>query len=160
MKPPRGLLELFRLKVGGKQPVWFGDQVVPTVDVGPFYGSDLLFATSGAPTIGALNIEETLAFTNTLRVHAISGELLIGAAAATNVSTAWGFLDPVGQAIAIGQQFFAQIPAATAVRFGCMAPPGLVIPAGWSIFTRASGTAAGVDHSIDSAALVENYTQV
>jgi len=160
MKPPRGLLELFRLKVGGKQPILFSEQVSPVVDVGPFYGSDLLLATSGTPTVGLLNIQEDLVFTATLRVHAVSGELIIGAGAATNVGVSWGLLDPVGNRITVGQQFFAQIGALTAVTFGCVVPPGHVLPSGWGVFARAEGTAAGADHSLDVVALVENYTQV
>lgn len=160
-KWPKGLLEVFRIRDGGRAPSGFGEAVQPVVDVSMHYASDILIMTTGAPTVGALNISENTVFSATLRVHAICGQLTIGAAAATNVSVAWGFTD-IGSvnSVCVGSQFFAQIPAGIGVHFGCMVPPGLVVPPGWGFYARAGGTAAGVDHSLSAIAIVENFTAV
>lgn len=156
-KPPVGLLELMRLKVGGKQPTLFSETVVPVLEVSDFYAADILLNTSGAPTVGALaNLLETLTFTTALRVHAVCATLVIGAAPATNIHVSWGY-SLSGAEIGIGSQFIAQANAG-AVLF-CGSPfPGLVLPASAILIARASGTAAGVDHSLDVTATVDNYT--
>lgn len=161
-KPPRGLLELMRLRQGGKQPTQFSDTVVPVLEVGAFYGSDLLLATSGAPTIGALNnLTEDLVFSATLRVHAISGRLIVGAAAVTAGGYIQvGLISDSQLRISLGGVAFGVAAAGSFVEFGCPVPGGPVLPSGWGVYARVTGTAAGADHDLDVTTLVENYTQV
>lgn len=49
----KGFLDFFRAKVGGQGPLNFGDNVQPTVDVGPFVASGLIkgfqVSASGGP---------------------------------------------------------------------------------------------------------------
>lgn len=161
-KPPRGLLEVLRLKQAGKQPEWFSEQLVPVIDGREFYASDILAAFGGAAQVGALaNLTRELTLTSSFGVKAISGNLTIGAAAATNVYLEIGVLfgaigGSLAEYIVLQQVFIAQAAIGAILGIGCVLP-NWVLPAGTIVRCRANGTAAGVDHSLDVSTLVENF---
>ena len=157
-KVPRGLLELFKLRQTGEYPDDFGKGVVPVVDCGAFYASDTLISAGSAPTVGALApelVEDLVATGGPLGVVSLGGILTIGAAAATNINFSWGILLPGLTRIQLGCHFVAQAGAAAVVRVGSTFPR-IVVPNGTTLFVEASGTAAGVDHSLAITGLLEN----
>lgn len=159
-KAPKGLLELFRLRDGGRQPTMFGDVVEPSADVKDFYAADLLTTTTGAPTVGALtNLTETLVLGVAARVRGLGGQLTVGAAAVTAggfLEVGW-FIPTQGQpSMSMGSMSFGVALPAQNIGYGV--PLDIVLPAGSVIYSRAGGTAAGVDHSLLVMALIENYT--
>lgn len=164
VKAPKGLLETFRLRYLGVNPGAFGDTVQPTVDVSDFYASDLLLNSSSAPTVGALGagLSEALLLTAPVRLRALSVGLTIGAAAATNVWLNIGIQFPASLGFpavncALGGVFLAAANATALYEHGVVCP-GWVLPAGVTLYSRAVGTAAGVDHSLAVVALIDNLT--
>jgi len=159
-KVPRGLLELFKLRQTGEYPDDMSKMLMPIVDVSAFYGSDTLIPASSAPTVGAIGGEllETLITTGTIGILALGGVLTIGAAAATNMTLSWGIVlpGPFPRSV-FGSQFVAQAAAANQVSVGS-AFPRVVVPAGTTLYVGVSGTAAGADHSLAIAGLLENLT--
>lgn len=161
-KIPRGLLELFRLRHTGELPDDFSKSVVPMVDTSAFYASDLLIPAASAPTVGAINLAvsllETFTITSNLGCRSLGGQFTCGAAAATNVTFSWGAILP-GFAVeaVMGDEVVANIAAGASVQFGNIFSR-IVFPAGTTLYTRASGTAAGADHSLAIAGLLENLT--
>jgi len=157
---PAGLLQLFRLTHGGIAPQDFRDDVQPTVDVSEFYAANLLTQTENTPTPGALaNLTETKAMSTVLRVHAISAQLTIGAAAATDlqISCGWSAASP-GVPVAVAQLFLANTIAGQIIEVGAAIPPKVFVGSTWRFFARASGTAAGADHSLKIIATIEDYS--
>lgn len=157
-KIPRGLLELFKLRQTGEYPDDMSRTLLPVVDVSAFYSSDTLIAAGSAPTVGALApelIEDLLTTGGMLGILGLGGSLTIGAAAATNVQLSWGIILPGSTRIVLGCAFVAQAAAAAVVRFGSTFPR-VVVPAGTTLFVQASGTAAGVDHTLNITGLLEN----
>lgn len=159
-KSPRGLLELFRLRTQGSNPPRFGGEVVPVVEVGGFYSADLIFASNAAATVGSLaNLTTTLTLTADLRCHAVCGELVIGAAAATGVSGHVSLrIVTAGNTISapLGSQVWAAIPAGGRVGFSAALPYPLMLRAGVALRAVVVGTAAGVDHSLTVSGLFAN----
>lgn len=57
-RAPRGLLDQLRLKVGGKTPQQFGEELQPTLETFPWYSSDTLrMATSSQPSSATTQAE-------------------------------------------------------------------------------------------------------
>lgn len=156
-KVARGFLELLNARNLGRSPDTASDQVVPVLEIGEFYASTLIVGNSGSPTVGALaDLSEFVQATATMRVKAIGGTLVIGAAAATNVTIHWGIITTNGQQCPVGSIHVAQCLAGGIIGFGCPIP-NWVVPPGTFFFARASGTAAGADHSLTSVSIIENY---
>lgn len=159
-KVPRGLLELFKLRQTGEYPDDMGKMLVPMVDVSAFYSSDTLIPASSAATVGGLapQLQETLVTTATVGLLALGGQLVIGAAAATNITVSWGILLPGAPSMTIlGSMFIAQAAAAASPAFGSTLPR-MVLPVGTTLLVNASGTAAGVDHNLFISGLLENLS--
>ena len=159
-KVPRGLLELFKLRQTGEMPDDMTKSLVPVVDVSAFYASDTLIPASSVPTSGALLPEllEELVTTGAIGLLSLGGSLTIGAAAATNLTFSWGILLP-GQTTRsiLGSSFSAQAGIGAVIRFGS-AFPRIVAPVGSTLWVQVTGTAAGVDHTLAIAGLLENLT--
>lgn len=161
-KVARGWLELLNARNLGRSPVTFGEQVIPTIEIGEFYASNLLLGSTGAPTVGAIapELSEALPISALLRVKAASVSLTIGAAAATNVVLSVGYQPQAGitnAVVDLGAIYIANAAIGQILRFGVVVP-NWVIPSGGIIFGRASGTAAGADHSLAVQVLIENYS--
>jgi len=159
-KNAAGLLELLKAKNHASSPHWFGETLIPVLECREFYSTMQLLGTSGAATVGGLvNLTDTLQLTQPLGLKAISGQLTIGAAGGTNLRLDWGLFTssgPTGEQITLGSDFVPSFVAGQVIGFGDWLPNW--VPAGGTLlFVRASGTAAGVDHSLDCNALIENY---
>lgn len=155
-----GLLQLFRLQVLGANPPEFGHQVLPVTDVTEFYAASNKLQSTGLPTTGALTgagLVENLALTGNIRLHYVSALLVVGAAAATNVTLSVRILDTAGTGGG-DSKFFAAINAAAQAGCALIPPRPIVLPAGFTLRAIASGTAAGVDHSLFVIALIDNIT--
>lgn len=159
-KTPKGVLETFRLRDGGRNPTKFGDVVQPSTDVGDHYAADLLTGTAGAPQVGALtNLFEQLTLTIHARIRAIGARLTVGAAPVT----AGGILSVGWQMPLTGTPAFPVQQATYGVALAgqivdCGTPLDIVVPAGTIFYALAGGTAAGADHSLQLVLLIENYT--
>lgn len=158
-KVARGFLELLAGRNMGRTPQTVNDELVPTLDCREFMASSQLFGTGGGVTTGALaNLTDGLGLTATLGLKAVGAELIIGAAAATNVSLSVGVTGVGGgsEYIPLAFGYFNNLAAGQIVNVGCVVP-NWVLPPGATIFARAYGAAAGADHSLDVNALIENY---
>lgn len=159
-KAPRGLLELFRLRTLGEQPRLFSEIVQPVVDVTEFYGQDLKLPLSAAPTIGALPVTEDLVFTGPVRLHAIAAVLVVGAAAATNVTLECGIaFDVAGSRLRAPLQSIFLPSLAAGQRATVSTPtPAWVFQPGVIAYAFVAGTAAGADHQLDVRGIIDNIT--
>lgn len=156
-KAPKGLLELFRLRTLGAQPLEFAEAVAPVVEISDFYTQDQRVVTSTAAGVGAL-LPELFAQQQFVNAPLTSGRLLaigarfqVGAAAATNV--AGGIVLTSGStSVALGSWFYAGLAAGQVVRWGVIVPRWVLPlqgPTGtYFVSATVSGTAAGADHSI------------
>lgn len=161
-KIPKGLLELFRLRHTGEMPDDFGKMVLPVIDTGPFYAADILIPASSAATVGALlpSLLEEFTITTALGMRSLGGQLVIGAAAATNISFAWGILIPGAPVrCTLGSYFVAQAAIGAVIEFGSTFDR-IVVPSGATLYVRATGTAAGADHDLQIRGTLENLTGV
>lgn len=159
-KVPRGLLELFKLRQTGEYPDDMSRTLLPMVDVSAYYACDTLIPASSVAAGGALLPELVKDFTisPSLGVLSLGGSLTIGAAAATNLTISWGILLPGAPTRAVmGSMFVAQAGIGAVVRFGS-AFPRFIAPSGSTLFSAVCGTAAGVDHTLTIAGLLENLS--
>lgn len=147
-KSPLGLLELFRLRTLGRAPDEFTNAVSPTVDVTDFYGADLLasVAENSAPgAIGAGIFAAVAAFPR--RYIALSGNIVIGAAAGTFVNLRLAIQNPGALVVTAIETTLNITPAAgQTYSIAAKISRGLVLPAGWTVGLIVGGDAAGADH--------------
>jgi len=157
-KAPYGLLELFNLKVLGKQPTEFEQVVLPTIDTRDFYGANLLEPSVSGGTTGALlNLLDTDNLAQNVGMRGLGARLTVGAAGGTDLSLVVGYLDPTnGDRCALGQHSFADVFAGQVVEMGI--PLRMVFPAGASIYAAAfAGTIGGADHLLQVTSLLEFF---
>lgn len=148
-KSPLGLLELFRLRQLGQNPVEFAPQVTPVTDVTDFYATDLVVAADFAGAAGAVDatfLTEASEFPR--RVLSLAGFMTIGAAAGTWFSIAIGYRVPASAAstVFIAEKHVVGPIAASTVLVAWSSTP-LLLPAGHRFVLRTFGNAAGVDHA-------------
>lgn len=160
-KSPLGLLDLFRLRTLGNNPPQFGEAVTPVVEVAEFYAAENKLASSASPAVGGIGgsgATSTLTLTGRTRIHAFTAQLIVGAAAATNVTLTVRLLQ--GTTLACGaSRFFAAVNAGALVTADLQLPLPIILPGvGWSVLATASGTAAGVDHQVRPTILIDNIT--
>jgi len=158
-KAPVGLLELFRLRSQGIGPFVFADGVVPTVEVGEFYGADNLCANVSASAAAAMSVTVTETIganagnAGPLRLHALGAHCTIGAAAGT-----WAQLSVHLQLPAQGGTPVVYVPIAS-MQFtprigksfylgGFALPRPLVIRNGVQLLAVLDGDAGGADHVV------------
>jgi len=157
-KVPLGLLELLRARTLGRAPDIFSNTVTPIVDATDFYAGDLLRSSTSAPTVGALaNLTEDFLLTGPISLRALSGTVVVGAAGGTNLCISIGVSLQL-TFVTLAQFNWPVVAAAQICRVGIPIPGRYVIPPGASLFAQASGTVAGVDHSLSVAGLIENIT--
>lgn len=127
------------------------------LDVTEHYSVPLI--SGSAPTVGALPaLQDTLVFTGSYKLYAAGGRLIIGAAAATNVTLTVVLYDNVNaQTALIPPAFLAQVPAAAVIDFGGALPHPIIVSAAHRIVVRAEGTAAGVDHSLAATSIIDAF---
>lgn len=79
---PLGLLGLFRLKVLGRNPDGFGEDVIPVVEVSDFYGAPLLEAVGVSTAVAAAGSATTIPVPQgeVWRVHGVGARLDMTAA--------------------------------------------------------------------------------
>jgi len=148
----------------GQNPNQFGETLLPTANIIEFYAANLKRTNNASGTTGALTgvgIASTLAVTGAIRFHAFSAQLIIGAAAATNVAVTISLRRPatVSSEVVVASQFFAALNAAATVGVGVvLGNPWVLVTDGWQIVARATGTAAGTDHVIRPNSIIDNIT--
>lgn len=152
-KGPLGLLELLRMKQGGKQPVLFGEQVVPVVNVTPFYGADLLkTGLTGAAAVGAVTSPLTATEDVTVGPNLLTSvgcQFVNGAAAGASLTLQWGFQVPGSASPQAPLGAISVVSYANGVfNVGSALPYPLIIPPGTRLWARATGNAVGADHSL------------
>jgi len=92
--PSTLLMDLLRLRTQGKQPDEFGTSVLPTIDLLPFYASDLLANTATSST-GAMPLTvTTTALSIPLKMVGVAGRIQIGANAGTRIGATVGAFLP------------------------------------------------------------------
>jgi hypothetical protein len=158
-KSPQGLLELFRLRQFGRAPDEFGSIVFPVVEVGDSYACQSLLTSGGTVGTGAIapNLTASLTLSADLRIRAFCGRLTIGAAAATNVALQVGVLLP-GTSLTehpLNNIFYPAIGIGGIVGVSTNLGQPITLRAGSVTYARASGTAAGADHQLYAAAVIE-----
>lgn len=162
-KAPQGLLQLFRLRTGGRMPDAFEQAVRAVIETRDFYGSDIYIPIGTTTTTGALaGLSNTLTVTGgPLGLRSLGAHVNIGAAAATNVFLSWFMVLPSFPtlAIPIGSQNVGALAAGGSAICGT-APLPYVVPAGTQLTAQAQGVAAGVDHTISVRGLLENFVSV
>lgn len=146
---PRGVLELLGLRGSGDLPHDMAQEIRATLDIGPFYGFDLLRTPSqliaavanGFNTHANLTVPsgEIWAMTN------ITAEISTGAGAAVVASLGYKRLqDNAGSARTLGLPTITMAATATQLQ-GVPLPFGtLLLSSGDTVGVRASGVAAGV----------------
>jgi hypothetical protein len=147
-KAPQFLMDLFRLRTTGHQPIEFGELVLPIVDVGVMYGADLQATSTTNSAAGALPRNVIATIGTSSRYLGIAGSWTVGAAAGTQAQLTVGVALPTVNA-AFFPLFSTLIvtPQATRTYFvGGILPYPLTLPAGAAILMRAFGDAAGADH--------------
>lgn len=156
-KAPLGLLELFNLKVLGKQPVDFGEIVQPTIDVRDFYGANLLDPSVSGGTTGALlNLRDTDVLIQPFGLRGLGARLTVGAAGGGDLSLSFGFEAPNGDRCCLGTHSFATVFAGQVVEYGI--PLRQVWPAGTVLYASAyAGTVPGADHLLQVTSLLEFF---
>jgi len=154
-KSPVGLLELFRLRTLGANPVQFAEGVTPVVEASQFYSADLKQVVFAAATVGAgAPIVSALTLVTPARLHSMGLILTAGAAGLTNVSLSLRVVLN-GAATQIGGSFQAALPATNQATIGVIIP-GWVFRAQAVLQAVAWGTGAGVDHSLQVSALIDD----
>lgn len=159
-KSPIGLLELLSLKTAGYAPDSIDLAVGASIDTRYHYAADILETQAGPQTIGSLaaGIVDQFTLPANVGLHAVGGALTVGAAGGTNLRIAVCInVKTLLVSIPIYETFVPAFAAAQVVEFGAALPPW-VIPAGCRIFARAYGTAAGGDHALNVAALIEDFS--
>lgn len=140
VKRPTTLLELFRLRTGGHLPDSFSTTIQGSVDVADMYGADALLNSSFVGAAGAFPLASgPTAFGSSVRIHAVSGFLQLGAAGGAN-NWYLGTLelrDLAGVQVVLFTQFY-QAPAAgfanaTNLQMGGQLPYPRVVPAGFQL---------------------------
>lgn len=147
-KSPAGLLELFRLRTLGRNPVGFGDDVVPVADVTDYYGADLVVSADFAGVAGAVDatfLTAPSAFAR--RVLSLSGFMTLGLAGGTWFTIAIGYRVPVSTTatVFVASQYVATPVAGSTVLVAWSGPP-ILLPPGHALVCRTFGDAAGADH--------------
>lgn len=161
-KQARGLLELLNLKVQGRGPSTFGEEVAPTYETRPHYQLDNVLGGGSAPgtTGGLLNLQDSVIFTSDIGLVSVGAQLTLGAAGATDVYISLS-VNPRGntQEIPIGGINISGARAAGSLLFfGVPLTAILGLPAGSQIVARSAGASAGADHLLQVMAVYENWS--
>lgn len=155
-KPPRGLLELFRLRTGGGTPSGFQEYIQPVSVVDDFYGAETLLNTSVAGAAGAFPRQATLAtpFGSPVRVHGVAAELIFGAGATAGSyyfgSVGWQDLSGVVFPIFAFAHFpnvGTAIAAGSVLNVGGQLPYPRVVPAGTNFIAAWASNDAAATHN-------------
>jgi hypothetical protein len=157
-----GLLELMRLRTLGANPNLFSDQVQPVLETHEHYASDILRGLGAGSVAGAMaNLTNDLTIDRRMAIKAVNATITIGAAAATNVTLEVGIIVAnqagVLEYVNLYRQFYSALAAGAGVSCGGPVPNWVLSPRTSGIRSRVNGTAAGVDHSLDVSALIEDY---
>lgn len=158
---------MLRGRTLGRNPVAFWETLQTTIDLSEHYSADQKVISASAATTGAIaGLDDVLTFTAPTRVHAVGGRLQAGAAAITNLTLMCGLRNATtGERIAIETLFIASVAAGGVVHFGGVLrapvfPVAAPVGGNWSCFALATGTAAGVDHTLSARALIDVITGV
>lgn len=153
-KSPYGLLELLRLRTGGKAPDGFAPTLQTTVDATEFYGADLLrssttsSAAGGFPRTasGVVGLSGGPGGAN--RYLQIHGQIAVGAAGGTYMLGTVG-VRPLGGSSALcvlGTLAVPIAPAGVFMHVVANLPVPLVLPPGTVIECSFNSDATGTDH--------------
>lgn len=157
-KTPRGLLELLRLRTGGKNPDEVSGTLVATIESGGFYGADLQTVTAGGPTVQAYPFASTVSMTRGGRLLGAELIVVVGAAAGTQHRLRVAYRPGAQFGGVTIAQTIVTAPAAGQI-YSAFAPinPGLVFGVGAQFVFSAESDAGGADHSFQTRVLFEDY---
>lgn len=159
-KSPVGLLDLFRLRTLGKNPSEFGEAVQPVADAQNYYGVDIQVVANNQSAPQAYPFAGTDSQTFAGRVFALSGHVVIGAAAGTRLQMQLGYRPtPQFQTIWLAEDVVtAGLVAGGTYFLTYTFPSPVVFPPGAAFMFSAQSDAAGADHVFVRRAFFENYS--
>lgn len=158
-KAPRGILEILRLRTLGKNPQFFSEVAQAFIDTTEYYGADLLVSSSKALGAGAMTRTTQETYTVPGRLFAVSGVLIVGAAAGTQIRLSLSMTPPGSSAdVGIGELIVTAPVIGASYQVSSRLPKPMVCLPGTVFNFSTAGDAAGADHQPFLRTLFEQYT--
>lgn len=157
-KVPRGLLELLKLRTLGRSPDTISNTAIAVIESTPFYGADMQVAANETSSAAALSRTMTGTAANQGRLIAMAAEVVMGAAAGTQVRIALSYSPgPQYPSVWVASTVITAPVAAASYHLSALLPEPVVFGAGATFTVQVAGDAGGADHVVRRRELFENY---
>lgn len=148
-KSPVGLLELLRLRVGGRAPEEFSTEVRAIIDAVEFYGADLKATRADTAAAAAFPLNFQVDLPEPRLLYGAGAIVFMGAAGATRLELQlYARFRPGANGWLIAGEKFGACAAATLVPVARLLGKPLLLPAGSQLHCVVQSDAAGADHTV------------